>query len=100
MPMSSRFPPVMFASASGAYFGSRVRCPAFEVKTKSTAYSGSTAMSARTARARPAETSSWSTSAAQASRKAAPTTASPKITAWTQLSGLGARDPPPEGRAR
>ncbi len=85
MPMRSRLPPVMLARASGAYFSGLV--PAFEVKTKSTAYSGRTAIRARTARARPAETSSWRTSAAQARRKAAPTTASPKMMAAIQLSG-------------
>ena len=70
MPMSSRFAPVMLASASGAYWSGS--SPAFQANVKSTAYSGSTAISASTVSARPCDTSSWSTSAAQASRKAEP----------------------------
>ena len=54
-PISSWLPPVMFASASGA--NSAGFLPAFHVKTKSTAYSGSTATSASSARASPAEMS-------------------------------------------
>ena len=66
----------MLARASGANsFGC---VPAFEVNTKSTAYSGSTAISARTASASPAEMSSCTTSAPQPSRNAAPTIARPK----------------------
>src|SRR5947209_10171418 len=79
----------MFASASGAYRAGSL--PAFHVNTKSTAYSGSTATSASIASARPAETSSCTTSAAQASMNAAPTTATPKITAAS--SGSGWRPP-------
>ncbi len=40
-------------------------------------------MKARTAMAKPAEMSSWATSAAHESRKAAPTIAGPKIIAST-----------------
>ena len=47
-------------------------CPAFHVNTKSTAYSGSTAISASTASASPAEMSSCATSAAHARMNAAP----------------------------
>ena len=84
-PISSWLPPVMFASASGA--NSAGCLPAFHVNTKSTAYSGSTATSASSASARPAEMSSCTTSAAQASMNAAPTTARPKSTAATRGSG-------------
>src|SRR5436190_4857985 len=75
-PMRSRFEPVMLASASGAYLSGSV--PALAANVKSTAYSGSTAMSASTASARPWETSSCMTSAAQARRNAEPRIASPK----------------------
>jgi hypothetical protein len=49
----------------------------------STAYSGRTAMNARTAIARPAEMSSCATSAAHDRMKAAPTMASPNNSAST-----------------
>ena len=55
--------------------------PAFPAKTTSTAYSGRTAMNASTAIASPAEMSSWATSAAHDSKKAAPTMAPPKTSA-------------------
>ena len=85
MPISSRFAPVMFASASEhgdsvppserqarrAGLRERRRRPSC-ANTKSTAYSGSTAMRARIAIARPAEMSSCATSAAQDSMNAAP----------------------------
>jgi hypothetical protein len=51
MPINSRLPPVMLASASGAYLSGS--SPAFNANVKSTAYSGSTAMSASSARAAP-----------------------------------------------
>ncbi len=85
MPMSSRFDPVMFASASGAYSSGFL--PAFHANVKSTAYSGNTAMSARTASARPCDTSSWRTSAAQARRNADPRMAAPKTNGATQSPG-------------
>src|SRR3954454_8592433 len=92
MPMSSRFDPVMLASASeqadslAAEMSAGLRQaapnraterPPSLANTTSTAYSGSTAMKARRAMARPAEMSSWATSAAHDSRKAAPTMAIP-----------------------
>ena len=55
--------------------------PPFDANTKSTAYSGSTAISASSAMARPAEMSSCATSAAHDSRNAAPTIARPNSTA-------------------
>jgi hypothetical protein len=58
-------------------------CPPLSANTVSTAYSGSTAMNARTAIASPADTSSCATSAAHDSRNAAPTIARPKATAAT-----------------
>ena len=76
MPIRSRFEPVMLASARGANFSGF--SPAFHANVKSTAYSGSTAMSASTVSARPCDTSSCSTSAAQASRNADPRIARPK----------------------
>ena len=81
MPISSRLPPVMFASASGAYLSGS--SPALQANVKSTAYSGSTAISASTVRARPCDTSSCSASAAQARRNAEPRIASPKTTGAT-----------------
>ena len=51
------------------------------LKTKSTAYSGSTASSASRASASPALMSTWAASAAQDSRNAAPMMASPKTSA-------------------
>ena len=87
MPTSTRFAPVMLASAgvhgfSPSGFGTQApasanSCPAWKLNTKSTAYSGSTASSASTARASPALMSSWAASAAQASTNAAPTMAAP-----------------------
>jgi len=65
------------------------------VKTKSTAYSGSTAMIASTATARPAETSTCAASAAHASRNAAPTMASP----YTAAATGGAGDTPSNDKA-
>ena len=84
-PMSRRFPPVMLASASGAYLSGS--WPALTANVKSTAYSGRTAISARTAIARPCETSSCSTSAPHARRKAAPTTANPNKVAANHVGG-------------
>jgi hypothetical protein len=55
--------------------------PPRHAKTMSTAYSGRTAMNARTAIARPAEMSSWATSAPHESMKAAPTIARPNSSA-------------------
>ena len=101
MPINSRFAPVMFASASEhgdsvpPSIGRQAApvaandCPPFHANTKSTAYSGSTAISARIAIASPAEMSSWATSAAHESRKAAPTIASPKISAARACSRSG-----------
>ena len=63
--------------------------PPFFANTKSTAYSGSTAIRARIAIARPAEMSSCAASAAHESMKAAPTMARPKRNAssgW-EMSG-------------
>ena len=89
-PINSRLAPVMFASASehgeaapGSVLGQAgpnpwTDAPPCQANTKSTAYSGSTAISASTAIARPAEMSSWATSAAHERRNAAPTIASPK----------------------
>ena len=74
MPISSRFAPVMFATANGAYSGS---CPAFHANARSTAYSGSTATNAMNATASACEMSTSAASAAQASRNAAATIASP-----------------------
>ncbi len=93
MPMSRRLAPVMFASASehgdsvppptGGHEGpyACTEFPPFDANTKSTAYSGSTAISASSAMARPAEMSSCATSAAHDSRNAAPTIARPNSTA-------------------
>src|SRR3954470_21707655 len=88
-PMSSRLDPVMLASArehgdspvepgglqATPYWAKA--SPPLRANTRSTAYSGRTAMNARTAMARPAEMSSWAASAAHDSRKAAPTMAAP-----------------------
>src|SRR5687768_12125039 len=84
-PISSRFPPVMLASANGANRSGS--SPAFNAKVKSTAYSGNTAMRASNANANPRDTSTWSASAPHAMRNAAPTTASPNSTAPTTGSG-------------
>ena len=90
MPISRRFAPVMLASArwhgdsvppsSGRHAApvSANDSPPFFANTKSTAYSGSTAISARIAIARPAEMSSCAASAAHDSMNAAPTIARPK----------------------
>ena len=98
MPISRRLAPVMFASASeqgdsvpppsGRHAGpvASNEFPPFHAKTKSTAYSGSTAMSASTAIARPAEMSSCATSAAHERMNAAPTIARPKSSG---LGGMG-----------
>src|SRR5437899_284712 len=108
MPMSSRLEPVMLARVNeqgdalallGAwqtvpYFADE--CPPFHANTKLIAYSGSTAMKASRAMARPAEMSSWATSAAHERTKAAPTMAAPKSTAaatwgtcgWTRRSTI------------
>ena len=75
-------------AASGA--NSSGSLPALEVNTKSTAYSGSTAISASRARASPAEMSSWMTSAPQPSRNAAPTTAE-AVTEGREPVGSGVR---------
>ena len=95
MPISRRFAPVMFARASehgdsvppemGGHEApnSSKEFPACQAKTKSTAYSGSTAIRARTAIARPAEISSWATSAAQERMNADPTIARPNTAAPT-----------------
>ena len=92
-PISSRLAPVMLASASehgvspsppgGRHAGpnSATDCPALNANTRSTAYSGRTAMKASTAMASPAEMSSCATSAAQESMNAAPTMASPRSSA-------------------
>ena len=92
-PISSRLAPVMLARASehgdavelfaAAHRlpNSATACPALSAKTKSTAYSGRTAMSARSAIANPAEMSSWAASAAHDRMKAAPTMARPKSSA-------------------
>ena len=89
MPMSRRLAPVMLASASehgvspGAPGGRQAgpyaatAPPALKANTRSTAYSGSTAMKARSAIASPAEMSSCATSAPHDSMNAAPTMARP-----------------------
>ena len=98
MPISSRLAPVMLASASeqasspaapGGWHASPYCSNAFppsHARTRSTAYSGRTAMNARTAIARPAEMSSCATSAAHDRMKAAPTIASPYSRASTQFA--------------
>ncbi len=106
IPIKSRLAPVMFASASpqgdsvpppdaGRHAGpvASNEFPPCHAKTKSTAYSGRTAISARTAIARPAEMSSWATSAAHDRMNAAPTIASPKSAASAACgrSGVTAR---------
>ena len=67
--------------------------PPLRANTKSTAYSGSTAIRARIAIARPAEMSSCATSAAQDSMNAAPTIAMPnsRASSGCASSGLVAR---------
>ena len=89
MPISSRLAPVMLARTSeqleapsspgawqlGPYCSTSL--PPFQANTKPTAYSGRTAIRARTPMARLADTSSWAASAAQASTNAAPITATP-----------------------
>ena len=101
MPINSRFAPVMFASASE--HGDSVPpssgrhaapvcandSPPLRANTKSTAYSGSTAIRARIAIAKPAEMSSCATSAAQDSRNAAPTIAMPNSRASSGCAELG-----------
>ena len=67
---------------------------------KSTAYSGSTAISASTVRARPWETSSWSTSAAQASRNAEPEDREAEEDRGHDVGELGARQPGEHARGR
>ena len=105
MPINSRFAPVMFASANehgDSVPPSRGRhaapvsandSPPLRANTKSTAYSGSTAISARIAIAKPAEMSSCATSAAHDSRNAAPTIAMPysRASSGCDSSGLEAR---------
>ncbi len=98
MPIRSRFAPVMFASASEHLLSpgsvaalhsspnSANACPPSNASTKSTAYSGNTAMNASTAIARPAEMSSCAASAAHDRMNAAPTIASPYRTASSQFS--------------
>ncbi len=99
IPISSRLAPVMLASASEHALSPvspgclarppRTRANAFppsHARTMSTAYSGRTAMNARTAIARPAEMSSCATSAAHDRMKAAPTIASPYSRASTQFA--------------
>jgi hypothetical protein len=73
-PSSSRFEPVMFAAAYGTYAGS---LPAVWAKYRSTAYSGSTAITARIAIAIGPEMSTRAASAAQARRNDDATTAVP-----------------------
>ena len=98
MPISRRFAPVMLARASEhalsrvsfAALHASPNCsnafPPFHASTMSTAYSGSTAMNARTAIASPAEMSSCATSAAHDRMKAAPTIASPNSSASTAFA--------------
>jgi hypothetical protein len=98
MPISRRFAPVMLARASEhalslvslAALHASPNCsnafPPFHASTMSTAYSGRTAMNARTAIARPAEMSSCATSAAHDRMKAAPTIASPNSSASTAFA--------------
>src|SRR5204862_200122 len=74
-PISSRFAPVMFAVAYCVYVGS---FPACQAKYMSTAYSGSTAISARNASARLCGMSTCATSAAQERRTAAPKMPTPE----------------------
>ena len=80
-PTRIRLAPVMLASArpqtSGLPPSVAYAEPHWAVNTKSTAYSGSTATSARSASAMPALMSTWAASAAHARVKAAPTIASP-----------------------
>ena len=102
MPISRRLAPVMFARASehgdaapgspAGHAGPKRRTdwPPRHAKTKSTAYSGNTAIKARTASERPAEMSSCATSAAHDSRNAAPTIPTPKQSAST---GYGSAEP-------
>ena len=92
-PISNRLAPVMLARASehgdavslpaAAHRlpNSATACPALLANTKSTAYSGSTAMSARSATASPAEMSTCAASAPHERMNAAPTMASPNRTA-------------------
>ncbi len=77
--------------------GSRPPCTA---KVKSTAYSGSTAISASTVSARPCDTSSWRVSAAQASRNAEPRMARPKTTGATTSPRPTPDDPGEHARER
>src|SRR6266545_7507590 len=102
MPMRSRLAPVMLASTSEQFdapasSGARqpapnrsTSLPPFQANTNPTAYSGSTAIRARTPMARLAETSSWAASAAQASTNAAPMTAMPYSSASSGGASSGA----------
>ena len=103
IPIKSRLAPVMFASASphgdsvpppggGRHAGpvASNEFPPCQAKTKSTAYSGSTAMSASRAIAKPAEMSSCATSAAHDRMNAAPTIARPNSAASTVCGRSGA----------
>ena len=105
MPINSRLAPVMLASArlhgdsspppgGGRQAGpvASNEFPPCQANTKSTAYSGSTAMSARTAIASPAEMSSCATSAAHDRMNAAPTIASPNSAACEREAAARAGD--------
>ena len=103
IPIKSRLAPVMLASASphgdsspppggGRQAGpvASNEFPPCHAKTKSTAYSGRTAMSASTAIANPAEMSSCATSAAHDRMNAAPTMARPNSAASSACGRSGA----------
>ena len=74
-PISIRLAPVIFATARPITSGS---FPARQVMEASTAYSGSTAMKAKTATAKPLEMSTSAASVVQDNRNAAPRIAMPK----------------------
>jgi len=82
--MRIRFAPVMFAIAR--FPAAADPAPACHAYSASTAYSGATASTARTAMANPCGTSFSAVSAAHASRNAAPRIATPATT--TAASGV------------
>src|SRR4030095_5640953 len=85
-PISKRLAPVILAMANAVYLGS---LPATQAKYMSTAYSGSTAIKARSAIASDCGISNWASSAAQESMNAAPKMASPALKAWNSGGGGG-----------